>query len=74
MDQHSPTAISIALDIHWHHSDVCHCDVEAMCRQGDRVGHIIGGHNLIVHIKNGCKRCCALNKKSIEGVMGRIRM
>ena len=73
MDQHSPTAISIALEIHWYHEDVRHRGIEAMCRQVDRVAHIIGGHNLMVRIKDGCKRCRALNKKSVEVAMGPIQ-
>ena len=44
-----------------------------MCRQVDRVAHIIGGHNLMVRIKDGCKRCRALNKKSIEVAMGPVQ-
>ena len=72
MDQYSPTAISLALEIHWYHADVRHRGIEALCRQVDRVAHIIGGHNLMVRIKDGCKRCRVLNKKSIEVAMGPV--
>ena len=73
MDQHSPVAISISLEIHWHHRDVRHRGVEAMCRQVGRVAYIIGEHGLMVSIKEGCKRCRFLNLKSIEVAMGPVQ-
>ena len=73
MDQYSPVAISIALEIHWHHSDVQHRGIEAITRQMERVAHIIAGHKLATSIKDGCKKCRALNKKSVEMAMGPIQ-
>ena len=61
MDQHSPIAISISLEIHWHHPDVRHRGVDSMCRQVGRVAYIIGGHGLMVSIKQGCKVGMILN-------------
>ena len=44
-----------------------------MCRQVDRVAHIIGGHGLMAFIKHGCKRCRFLELKSVEVVMGPVQ-
>ena len=73
MDRYSPIAISIALEIHWYHLDVSHSGIESMCRQLQRVAHVIGGHSLMCSIKYGCKRCRILNKDSIEVAMGPIQ-
>ena len=73
MDQYSPVAISIALEIHWFHPDVCHRGIESLCRQVERVAHIIGGQNLMIFLKNGCKKCRILNKELMEVVMGPIQ-
>ena len=73
MDQCSPVAIAIALEIHWHHLDVNHKGIETMYRQMQRIAHIIGGRKLAVSIKDGCKRCRALSKKSIDVAMGPIQ-
>ena len=73
MDQYSPVAISIALEIHWHHPDVQHRGIEAITRQMERVVHIVAGHKLATSIKDGCKRCRHLYKKSVEMAMGPIQ-
>ena len=73
MLHHSPIAISISLEIHWYHPDVRHRGVDSMCRQVDRVAHIIGGHGLMSSIKQGCKRCRFLELKSVEVAMGPIQ-
>ena len=73
MDQYSPVAISIAMDIHWYHPDVRHAGIEAILRQMQCVAHIIGGRKLAISIKRGCKRCRILNKESIEIAMGPIQ-
>ena len=39
MDQYSPVAISIAMEIHWHHPDVKHSGIEPMLRQTQHVAH-----------------------------------
>ena len=46
MDQYSPVAISIALEIHWYHPDVCHLGIESLYRQVERVAHVIGGQKM----------------------------
>ena len=43
MDQHSPIAISISLEIHWHHPDVMHGGVESMLREVQCLIYVIGG-------------------------------
>jgi hypothetical protein len=43
MDQFSPVAISIALDIHWNHPDVKHRGIAAIYRQMLKVAYIFGG-------------------------------
>ena len=73
MDRYSPVAISLALEVHWHHPDVAHRGIETMYRQVQRTAHIIGGFNLMVMIKEGCKRCRILNRESIEVAMGPIQ-
>ena len=73
MDQYSPVAISIAMEIHWHHLDVKHSGIEHMLRQTQRVAHIIGGRDLVKTIKRGYKKCRILNKASIDVVMGPIQ-
>ena len=73
MDQLSPVAISIAFEVHWHHPDVRHRGAEIIWRQMERVAHIIGGRKLAVSLKEGCKRCRALEKKAIEVAMGPIQ-
>ena len=73
MDQYSPVAISIALEIHWYHPDVKHTGVESMLRQTQRVAHVIGGRDLVKSIKHGCKRCRILNKLSVDVVMGPVQ-
>ena len=73
MDQYSPVAISIALEIHWYHPDVCHRGIESLCRQVERVAHVIGGQNLMIFLKNGCKKCRIIDKDLIEVVMGPVQ-
>ncbi len=73
MDQYSPVAIAIALEIHWYHPDAKHKGVDVIWRQMQRVAHIIGGQKLSIAIKQGCKKCRILNNKSIEVAMGPIQ-
>ena len=73
MDQYSPVAISIALEIHWYHDDVRHTGIENMLRQTESVAHIIGGRNLVKSIKDGCKKCRALNKEAVDVLMGPLQ-
>ena len=73
MDQYSPVAVSIAMEIHWYHPDVKHLGIEAISRQTQRVAHIIGGRNLAKFVKRGCKVCRILNKKSVDVAMGPIK-
>ena len=73
MDQYSPVAISIAMEIHWYHPDVKHLRIEAISRQTQRVAHIIGGRNLAKFVKRGCKMCRILNRKSVDVAMGPIK-
>ena len=73
MDQFSPVAVSIALDIHWNHPDVRHRGIAAIYRQMLKVAHIFGGFSLASSIKHGCKRCRILNKNSVDVAMGPIQ-
>ena len=73
MDQYSPVAISIALEVHWYHPDVKHSGIESMLRLTESITHIIGGRNLVKSIKHGCKRCRILHKKAIDVVMGPLQ-
>ena len=73
MSRYSPVAISIALEIHWHHPDVQHRGVEAIFRKTLDIAHIIGGHKLSVSIKKGCKRCRILYKCSVDVAMGPLK-
>ena len=73
MDQFSPVAISIALDIHWNHPDVRHHGVAAIFRQMLKVAYILGGFSLATSIKQGCRRCRILNKASIDVAMGPLQ-
>ena len=73
MDQFSPVAISIAIDVHWNHPDVRHRGVAAIYRQMLKIAYIIGGFNLATSIKQGCKKCRVLYKKSIDVAMGPIQ-
>ena len=72
MDQWSPVAISIAMEIHRYHPDFQHCGIEAILRQTQSVAHIIGGRHSAKSIKRGCIKCRILNKKSIDVIMGQI--
>ena len=73
MDQCSPVAISIAMEIHWYHPDVQHRGIETILRQTQSVAHIIGGRHLAKSIKRGCIKCRILNKKSVDVIMGQIQ-
>ena len=73
MDQYSPIAVSIALDIHWNHPDVQHRGIAAIYRQMLKVAYIFGGFSLARSIKHGCKRCRILNKNSVDVAMGPIQ-
>ena len=73
MSQHSPVGIAVSLEVHWHHPDVRHKGVETIYRQMLRVAHIIGGRQLATSIKQGCRRCRSLYKKSLEVAMGPIQ-
>ena len=73
MDQFSPVAISIALEIHWNHPDVRHRGVAAIFRQMLKVAYILGGFSLATTIKQGCKRCRILNKISVDVAMGPLQ-
>ena len=73
MDQYSPVAISIALEIHWHHEDVQHSGIDSMLRQTEAVAHVLGGRSLVKSLKDGCKKCRILNKESIDVVMGPLQ-
>ena len=72
-DQCSPVGIAVALEVHWHHPDVCHRGIETIYRQMLRVAYIIGGRQLATSIKQGCRRCRSLYKKSLEVAMGPIQ-
>ena len=73
MDQYSPVAISIAIEVHWYHPDVKHRGVSAIYRQMLRVAYVIGGFELARSIKQGCRRCRVLYKNSIDVAMGPIQ-
>ena len=73
MDQYSPVAISIALEVHWCQSDVKHTGIEDILRKMLGVVFIIGGRKLAISIKRGCKKCRILHKKSVEVAMGPIQ-
>ena len=73
MDHVSPVAIAIALEVHWHHPDVQHKGIESILRQMLRVAHIVGGRQLAVSIKQGCKKCRILHKRSVDVAMGPIQ-
>ena len=73
MDQYSPVGIAVALEVHWHHPDVCHRGIETIYRQMLRVAYIIGGRQLATSIKQGCRRCRNLYKKSLDVAMGPIQ-
>ena len=74
MEQYSPVAISISMEIHWHHQDVKHRGIESMLRQSLKVAHIMGGRELTKSVKRICKRCRIMNKNSIGVVMGPSKM
>ena len=73
MDQYSPVAISISMEVHWHHQDVKHRGIESMLRQSLKIAHIIGGRDLTKSIKRICHRCRILNKNAIGVVMGPLQ-
>ena len=73
MDQYSPVAIAIAIDVHWNHPDVKHRGVAAIYRQMLKISYVIGGFDLATSVKQGCKKCRALYKKSIDVAMGPIQ-
>ena len=73
MDQYSPVAISIVMEIHWQHPDVKHTGIETMLRQTLSIAHIIGGRHLVKSVKRICKKCRIINKKSIDVIMGPIQ-
>ena len=66
MESFSPVAIAVALEIHWFHPDVGHKGIEGILRQMLRVAHIIGGRQLAVSLKDGCKKCRILYKRSVD--------
>ena len=47
--------------------------IEPLCRQAERVAHVIGGKNLINFLKNGCKKCRIIDKNLIEVVKGLVQ-
>ena len=73
MDQYSPVAISIAMEVDWYHPDVQHRGLEAILRQTQNIAHIIGGRRLAKAIKRACTRCRIMNKESIDVIMGPIQ-
>ena len=73
MEQSSPVAVSIALEVHWNHPDVRHHGVAAIFRQMLKVAYILGGFSLASSIKQGCRRCRILNKNSIDVAMGPLQ-
>ena len=73
MDQYSPVAIAIAMEIHWQHPDVQHTGIESMLRQTLSVTHIIGGRHLTKSVKRICTRCRLLYKNRIDVVMGPLQ-
>ena len=73
IDQYSPVAISISMEIHWHHPDVKHRGIESMLRQSLRVAHILGGRELTKSVKRICARCRIMNKNAIGVVMGPLK-
>ena len=73
MDQYSPVAISIALEVHWHHPDVRHTGIESMLRQTLAIAYIIEGRKLTKSLKQGCHKCRILNKAAENALMGPIQ-
>ena len=73
MDQYSPVAISIVMEIHWQHPDVKHTGIETMLRQILSIAHIIGGRHLVKSVKRICKKCRIINKESIDVIMGPLQ-
>ena len=73
MDQYSPVAIAIAIDVHWNHPDVKHRGVAAIYRQMLKIAFTIGGFHLATSVKEDCKKCRALYKRSIDVAMGPIQ-
>ena len=73
MDQYSPVAISIVMEIHWQHPDVKHTGIETMLTQTLSIAHIIGGRHLVKSVKRICKKCRIINKNSIDVIMGPLQ-
>ena len=71
LDNHSPIAFSIVSDVHWN-SQSSHAGIETTLRQVMKKAFIIGGRSLVKTIKNSCKRCKYLNKRTVEAVMGPV--
>ena len=74
MDQYSPVAISIALEVHWYQSDVKHTGSEAILRKMVGVAFIIGGRKLAISIKRGCKNAeyCIKDRQRSQWVPFRV--
>ena len=69
IDKHSPVAISIINDIHWH-SPVKHSGIETTWRHILKKAFILEGRSLVQLIRSSCERCRFINKKTIDIQMG----
>ena len=67
----SPIAFSIISDVQWN-SQSSHTGIVTTLRQVMKKAFIIEGRSLVKLIKNSCKRCKYLNKRTVEAVMGPV--
>jgi len=72
LDKYSPLAYSIVDQIHWHDPAVRHSGNESIWRYTLKQVYIIEGRDVVKRIKNGCKRCRYLKKKTIDVSMGKV--
>ena len=72
VDKHSPLAISIVNEVHWHHHTAQHCGQETVWRYVLQYCYIIEGRSLVEIIGKSCERCRYLNKRTLDVVMGAV--
>ena len=72
IDKRSPIAYAIVNEIHWYSDDVRHSGNESVCRNVEKVAHIIDGAGLIRQFRIECPRCRYLLRKSVDVAMGPI--
>ena len=66
LDQYSPIAWSVVLDVHWDHPTAKHAGISTVVRYCNGIAHIFNCSQLVQVVKSNCARCRYIRKKTIE--------